>query len=192
MPRPADPTLPDRILKAAESVVVAEGHEALNMRTLARLARVSATTIYAHFSSKAALRRALELRVADRLNESIRRIDPTLEPFETLAEIGRQYIAFAEANPRLYRLMFDGLDGTPISDEERSVMYFTYYSARNALERAATSGLIPHQPAYSAMMGWSMLHGFASLMLSGRLQLAEDMDQEQLQELFMAFYAGPH
>jgi len=192
MPRPADPTLPDRILDAALEVVVSEGHEALNMRSLARLAGVSATTIYAHFESKATLRRALELRVAERLNDSIRHIDPALGPVETLAELGRRYITFAEENPHLYRMFFDALYDTPVTDEERPVLYFTYYAARNALERAAAAGMAPLEPAFSALMGWSMLHGFSSLLLGGRLQIAEGMDRAQLKELFMSFYARPH
>jgi hypothetical protein len=40
------------------------------------------------------------------------------------------------------------------------------------------------------MMGWTMLHGFSSLLLSGSLQLAEGMDREELKELFLSFYSG--
>jgi hypothetical protein len=40
------------------------------------------------------------------------------------------------------------------------------------------------------MMGWIVLHGFCSLMLSGLLPPAEGMSRETLQDLFMKFYAA--
>ncbi len=189
MPRAPDATLPTRILDAAEQVVVEHGHETLNMRALAKLAGVSATTIYAHFESKAVLLRAVELRAAEKLNAEIRAIDPSLGPHETLGELGRRYIAFAEEHPRLYRLLFEGLEKHQATEEERSVLYFTYYAARNALERMAATNPSPFPPSYGAMMGWSLLHGFSTLLLGGRLQLAEGMEPEALKAMFMALYA---
>lgn len=192
MPRPPDPNLPARILDTALDVVRVKGPEALNMRALARSAGVSATTVYAHFESKEALIRALELRVAELLNARIRTIDPSLSAHDTLHELGRRYIAFAREEPRLYHLLFTGDMLQDPTEEERKVLYFTYFTARNALQRAAAEGELPVQPEISAMMGWAMLHGFSSLLLTGRLQPAEGLDTEQLEQVFMSIYAHEH
>ena len=69
-------------------------------------------------------------------------------------------------------------------------MYFTYLAARGALEKMAKDGAIKHDPRLGAMMGWMMLHGFCSLMMSGVLPPAEGMTRESLQDLFMRYYPG--
>ncbi len=189
MPRPPDPQVPERILEAAMAVVEGEGHEALSMRALARDAGVSTTTIYAHFESKEALIRALEVRAAQMLNARIRAIDPSLGPHEALAELGRRYIAFAEEHPRAYHLLFESPGWEDPTEEEQRILYFTYHAARNALERAAAAGEVPFPPALGAMMGWAMLHGFSSLLLSRRLHFAEGLDTVQLKAAFMSVYA---
>jgi hypothetical protein len=68
------------------------------------------------------------------------------------------------------------------------VLYFTYLSARGALEKMAQQGMPIADPRHNAMMGWMMLHGFCSLMMSGMLPPAEGMTRDSLQDLFMGYY----
>jgi AcrR family transcriptional regulator len=189
--RLANPELPGKLLSVAEQIVVKSGHESLNMRDLARRVGVSATAIYHYFESKEALLLQIKLQAAEKLNRRIRAIDPKLDPVQTIHQLGAQYIEFAEEHPNLYRLLFDTPVGTtPLGQADQPVLYYTYYVARNALERMAAAKMYPHDPRYGAMMGWTMLHGFCSLLMSGSLQLAEGMDREQLKELFLRFYSG--
>jgi AcrR family transcriptional regulator len=191
MTRTANPELPDRILVAAQRVVVDSGHEALNMRDLARRVGVTATAIYHYFENKEALLLQIKLRAAETLNRRIRELDPSLDPMETLHRLGERYIEFAELHPNLYRLLFEtAIGGAPLGEGQQPVLYFTYYVARNALERLAAAGQYPVDPRYGAMMGWTALHGFCSLLMSGSLQLAEGMNREELKELFLRFYTG--
>ena len=193
MARPANPQLPARILKAAEKVVRARGHEAINMRDLAAQVGVTATAIYHYFRGKPELLLQLKLRAVELLNERIRLLDPALDPMELLHRLGREYVAFAEEHPNLYRLVFEAPIGrTSLAASEQSVLYFTYRTARGALERLVARGQYPVDPRYGAMMGWIMLHGFSSLMMSGSLQPAEGMDRDELRELFLRFYSGDH
>lgn len=191
MTRVANPELPVRILEEAERIVVASGQAALNMRGLARKAGVTATAIYHYFASKEELVLQLKLRAARKLNERIRRIDPALSAHERIHRLGQEYIGFAEEHPNLYRLLFETpIGGAALGEAEQSLLYFTYHVAREALEQLANSGLYPVDPRYGAMMGWTMLHGFSSLLLSGSLQLAEGMKKEELKRLFLDFYSG--
>jgi AcrR family transcriptional regulator len=193
MTRSANTDLPSRILQEAEKVVVTSGHQGINMRRLASKLGISATAIYHYFESKDAIIRKLRIRSAGMLNDRIRTIDPSLPPPDYLAELGRQYLAFAQENPRLYQLLFEVPFDERTEAEDRPILYFTYFAARGAIERFARdpgNKIAPDMdPRYSAMMGWILLHGFSSLMMSGMLPPAEGMSRETLQEVFMRFYA---
>jgi len=192
MTRAANIDLPGRILAEAESIVIASGYQGINMRRLASKVGVSATAIYHYFPSKEAILQKLRINAAEKLNDRIRAIDPSLSPHEFIEELGRQYLAYAQENPNLYRLVFEAPFDERVGAEDHPVMYFTYFAARGALQEMAGEGLIKHDPRHGAMMGWMMLHGFCSLMMSGVLPPAEGMTRESLQELFLHYYAnGP-
>ena len=191
MARRANPELPKKILNEAEKIVVALGHEAVNMRDLAKRVGVSATAIYHYFENKEKLLLKVKLQAAEKLNKRIRDINPVLTPMDAIHRLGEEFIAFAEEYPNLYRLLYETPIGkTPLGQTEQPVLYYTYYTARNALERIAETETHQHDPQYSAMMGWIMLHGFCSLIMSGNLQLVEGMNREDLKELFLRFYSS--
>ena len=52
MTRRANPELPKKILTEAEKIIITSGHEAINMRNLAKRVGVSATAIYHYFENK--------------------------------------------------------------------------------------------------------------------------------------------
>jgi AcrR family transcriptional regulator len=192
MTRAANIDLPARILKEAERVVIASGYQGINMRQLASRVGVSATAIYHYFQSKETMLRKLRISAAEKLNDRIRAIDARLPPQEFLVELGRQYLGYAQENPNLYRLLFEAPFDDNMETEDHPVLYFTYLAARDALKKIAKQGIPMPDPRHGAMMGWMMLHGFCSLMLSGMLPPAEGMTRESLQELFMSYYAhGP-
>jgi len=60
--------------------------------------------------------------------------------------------------------------------------------AKKVHERKAVNEDFSGKPDHAAMMGWMMLHGFCSLLISGLLQSAEGLDTEQLKEMFLHFY----
>jgi AcrR family transcriptional regulator len=191
MTRLANPELPERILREAEQIVSDSGHEALNMRDLARRIGVSATAIYHYFESKEALLFKIKLTAAEKLNSRIRAIDPQLGPHESLHRLGEEYVEFAQEHPNLYRLLFETpIGSTSFGETDQPVLYYTYYAARNALERMAADDIHRIDPRYGAMIGWITLHGFCSLLMSGTLQLAEGMDREELKALFLRYYTG--
>ena len=190
MTRAANIDLPTRILEEAEKVVVTSGYQGINMRRLASKVGVSATAIYHYFESKEAILRKLRIAAAEKLNDRIRGIDSRLAPQVFLAELGRQYLGYAQENPNLYRLLFEAPFDERAEAEDHPVLYFTYIAARGALEKMAVQGIPIPDARHGAMMGWMMLHGFCSLMMSGMLPLAEGMTRESLQVLFMSYYSN--
>jgi len=191
MTRRANPELPKNILAEAEKIIVASGHEAINMRDLAKRVGVSATAIYHYFENKEKLLLQIKLQAAEKLNKRIRRIDPALTPIEAIRRLGEEYIVFAEEYPNLYRLLFETpIGNTPMGQAEQPVLYYTYFTARNTLDRMVKTKMHRRDTRYGAMMGWIMLHGFCSLIMSGNLQLVEGMNREELKELFLNFYSS--
>jgi AcrR family transcriptional regulator len=190
MTRHANLDLPEQILEAAEQMVDASGYTAMNMRDLAQRIGVSATAIYHYYESRDALLLQLQLKAAERLNASIRTIESD-DAWATIRKLGETYLEFAETKPHLYQLLFEApFETSAPGQAEQSVLYYTYHVARRALERLAADGRYPMDPRYGAMMGWTMLHGFASLLMAGRLQLAEGIDRGELTRRFLDFYSG--
>ena len=162
------------------------------MRRLADRVGVTATTIYHYFENKEEILRRVRVNAAEKLNRKIRAIDTALPPDKFLAELGRAYLAFARENENLYRLLFEVPFDDKGKEEDHAVLYFTYFAAREALETMTAQGAAMQDPRHGAMLGWMMLHGFCSLMMSGVLPPAEGMTRESLEELFMRYYSnGP-
>ncbi len=140
--------------------------EALSLRELAREVGVSATAVYRHFPTKAALMAALAAEGLARLAADQRAASAAAGGgIAGFNATGRTYVRFALANPALFRLVFT----SPVaatSDGEDDAM---------ALLRANAVALAPpgEDPQLFALRAWSIAHGLALLMLDGQLP-AED------------------
>jgi len=98
--------LRERILEAARELFAELGYEAVTMRGIAERIEYSPTTIYLHFSDKAALLRELCSVDFLMLAAGFRAIGEERDPLVRIRAIGRAYLAFALAHPNHYRLMF--------------------------------------------------------------------------------------
>lgn len=71
MPRPLIPNRRERILDAAEHLVLSQGFTAMNVAAVAEQAGIAKGAIYLEFSSKRDIREALLRRGADRMNAAV-------------------------------------------------------------------------------------------------------------------------
>lgn len=189
MTRPANTELPERILDAAETIVAADGHEALSMRRLAEAIGITPTTLYYYFQSKADILLQLKLRAAWKINAKIHQIDPALGPRRAIRALGEAYISFAEENPRLYKLYMEQTpDRSLMREEDYTTMIYSYLAAQAGLERMAGRGLYNHDPRAGALTGWILLHGFASLQIAGMLERVVSFSREDLKKAFLDIY----
>lgn len=158
-------------LKAAEKILETEGVDALTLRALARAVGVSHTAPKNHFGDLQGLLSELAAVGYRRYGEAL---VGTMEaagtdPRQRMRAMGRAYVAFARAHPNLFVLMFRGerLDMT------RACLREAIEGTRQAL-RAATTSIAadapPLQLAARATASWALVHGFAMLLLDGRLQ----------------------
>lgn len=185
MPRAANPTLRDDILKAALRLVGEKGAMGLTMREIASALGYSATAIYQHFANKEDLLLTLRLQAGDLLAaemENARR-EPTLEA--QLQAMGHRYVQFGLENPAYYRLIFqDAVPGFIPTPEQLARLRRSWSIMRDTLETwAKVRGLRGLDVNQEANVLWAIGHGVTSLALAGRFPFSAPSESFALFEL---------
>lgn len=142
------------------------------LREVARRAGVSHAAPYKHFPDKAALLAEIALIGFDRLRETLVAARPASPGSldAALLPVAQAYLAFGEANPALYRLMFGADAGQPagVHLSERALGAFGVVIA--LLEQGQEAGLIRKRPVRGqAAACWAQLHGLTMLSIDGLL-----------------------
>ena len=99
MPRHADPTLPSRIVDAAHALWRKGGEAAVTIRDVARRARTTTPSVYAHFADRAAILRGVRMLARHHFEAAMAKSTGLLDGCARL-------LAFAEEHPRDYELLF--------------------------------------------------------------------------------------
>nr|WP_246724068.1 TetR/AcrR family transcriptional regulator [Rhizobium leguminosarum] len=144
----------------------------MSIREIGRRSGVSAPAAYHYFNSLDAIAAALAEQGFVELSESI---DAALAgPRRNLLAGGIAYVAFARANPGLYRLMFgEGFQAYSKGNEAiRARRMQVYRQMKDYLEKRLTPGDVPN----AALFLWSLTHGLALLMIDGQVEPGADPD----------------
>lgn len=163
--------LPAALIAAAAALIEEDGPEAFTLRACARRAGVSHAAPAHHFHDRAGLLSAYAATVFDDFREAMLAQQDSAgdDPFLRLKAIGRAYIGFARARPGAFRLMFR----TELLDMQHPALREASDSSFGVLAMTVAA-LVPDparvQPL--AVMTWSMVHGFASLVLDGHFSQA--------------------
>lgn len=189
------------LLDAAERILEREGIGGLTLRAAAREAGVSHAAPKNHFGDVAGLMSELAALGFERFAAAIRRglrdEDP---PERRLAALGRGYVAFARTHPGLFLLMFrsERLDmsrpalRTAVSNSLRLLSEAVGARRGEKVENAPTLA-----QAAEIAASWSLAHGFAMLLIDGRLKpllskLPANVDADALLgAMFGAYRARP-
>jgi AcrR family transcriptional regulator len=165
--------LPAALLDAVEAAVQVHGVSALSLRDVTRRAGVSHGAPAHYFRNKAGLLTAfatqgyvwLAAAVANEMAD-VGAGDGT----EVLAAIGRGYVRFAVDHPAHFEVMFR-LDALDLDDPRFQAAGDAAYSLLiNTIELCRAEGrLRGRDPEIVAVAAWSLVHGLAALLISGRL-----------------------
>jgi AcrR family transcriptional regulator len=142
----------------------------LSLRQLAKVVGVSANAAYRHFEDKDALLSAMATEGFRRFTLAQRGAVAGLpDAEERLKASGRAYVAFAQAHPALYRLMFQRLSCAATHPE----LAMTAIDGMSVLLEAASS-LLQAPPddervRVAAAALWSLAHGLSALAQGGQL-----------------------
>jgi AcrR family transcriptional regulator len=167
-------SLRQALLQGAERILERDGLQGLTIRAAAREAGVSHAAPKHHFGDLTGLFSELAAMGYERLTstlESVSARDDGLPINRKVEGMAREYVAFARKYPGLFLLMYrsERLDGSQPS-------------LRAAIERARkmpSSALVGRRsraagstvPQVAGMVGaWSLAHGFAMLLLDGRMR----------------------
>jgi len=167
-------SLREAMLRAAESILERDGIGGLTLRAAAREAGVSHAAPKNHFGDVMGLLSDLAAvgfgRFRAAMEAQIRKSDP---PPARLEAIGRGYVTFARTHPDLFLLMFrsERLDFTrpalrSAADAALDVLAGTVRAVRDEPMQATLT--LPQ--AAQMVVAWSLVHGFAMLLLDDRLK----------------------
>jgi AcrR family transcriptional regulator len=182
--------LHEALLKAAEKVLERDGLQGLTLRAVAREAGVSHAAPTHHFGDLTGLvseLAAIGFRQFNAAMVQARSVPGSM--LEKSMASAKAYVAYARAHPGMYGLMFrtERLDMTrPSLHEAASASFAGLAGAIGASrhEQIAAEALSLDQAAAIAR-AWSLVHGFTTLLLDGRLtdilhRLPEGTDAEML------------
>ncbi len=178
------------LLPEAERILEREGIPGLTLRAIARHAGVYHAAPNNHFGDLTGLLSELAAVGFDRFGAALAKAmnEAGSNPNDRIEAMGVAYVAFSRAYPGLFALMFR----SERLDPERPVLRAAIANSRQALREAAfarapVKTLTPLQLATQIAALWSLVHGFATLLLDGRLDgilgsLTEDEGADSLLE----------
>jgi AcrR family transcriptional regulator len=163
------------ILAAAGERLLEKGYEAFSLRQVAERIGYSATTIYLYFENKDALVAAVIEEGFERFLRALEAVH-TEDPKASVTDLGRAYVRFALANSVYYRLMFmNRPDLIALAAQGDSGKFHASFAVlQRAVQRAIDAGAYRPGDArgYSFVL-WSLVHGLASLAITGMAPLDE-------------------
>ena len=162
------------LLQAAERILERDGIQGLTLRAAAREAGVSHAAPKNHFGDLSGLLSELAAVGFERfvafMQANVREGDP---PPQRLAALGRGYVTFARTHPGLFLPMFR----SERLDMQRPALRAAVDASSRVL--SGTVGAVRDESlapeltmsqAASVVGAWSLVHGFAMLLLDGRLK----------------------
>jgi AcrR family transcriptional regulator len=160
-----------RILKAARSLVLADGHHKLSLREVARSVELSPASLYEYFEGRDAILATLAQEAAGSLRATLERsIKDAKSDRIALVALGLGYVAWAKAHREDFLLFFDRLPSKRQSLAEGPASSSPYRVVLESVQRAQRSGAVSvkdregvEQLAYAI---WASAHGMAMLQLT--------------------------
>jgi AcrR family transcriptional regulator len=166
--------LRDALLQAAERVLERDGLSGLTLRAVAREAGVSHAAPTHHFGDLTGLVSELAAIGFRQFNTAMAAAGAAATPpLEKAMARAKAYVAYAQAHPGMYGLMFrtERLDMTrPSLCEAANASFEGLAGAIGANRQEPISGAaLPLEQAAAIARAWSLVHGFTTLLLDGRL-----------------------
>jgi AcrR family transcriptional regulator len=159
------------LVLAAEEILTEKGVSGFSLREAARRAGVSPAAPAHHFKDASGLLTAVAAKGFVRLAEHLARAAEDAPSSYRLQALGAAYIDFAQRSPAIFSIMWSRellkIDDTDYLKAGRA--------AFNVLEQATLGEPVPvrtapHVPSPSIIAAWSMIHGYARLVLDGALE----------------------
>ena len=165
--------LKNALIEAGLDILAKDGVGGLSLRKVARKAGVSHSAPYAHFTDKQALIAAISTEGYRFLYERTKEIREKLpdEPDRQLVEVAWAYVRFAQTNPAHFKVTFSNAvereKDYPALVEMTGNLFGQVVQIVEACGKANV--LEAMEPEAMAVGVWSVVHGFASLLIEGQI-----------------------
>jgi AcrR family transcriptional regulator len=179
--------LRNALLRAGAELAETGGPDAVTIRSAAKLAGVTPTAAYRHFTDHAELLEAVRQQAMARLSAAMSRYlrgqppteDPTAAALHRFRSTGRGYVHFALTEPGLFRTAFFTAKTTPSQPKTDGSGPFAMLCA--ALDDLVTVGyLTPTKRPLAEFAAWSAVHGLAILFIEGPLRTLRRRDRDAI------------
>lgn len=172
--------LREALVGAAVEAARRSGPDGVALRELARTVGVSHSAAYRHFAHRDELVAEVAARAMDELVAAMQErldvvdgvggADPVLRARRRLVAIGEGYVAFALAEPGLFRSAFAAAGPVLVAGTEAVATADPYGLLTAALDDLHAVGYLSSEARDGAEMTcWSAVHGFSLLHLEGPL-----------------------
>jgi AcrR family transcriptional regulator len=170
--------LRNALVEQAMGLLTSVGLDGFSLREAARLANVSPNAAYRHFSDRSDLLTEVAAAGFKRLTHQMQKATEVVgkkSPAGLSVEVvrfkalGRAYVRFALDNPELFRVMFSASGRSCLQGDTPHVFHPTPYELLGeALDALVVSGsLAPERRVGAELNAWTVVHGFATLVLDG-------------------------
>jgi AcrR family transcriptional regulator len=181
------------LMDEALACIREQGAAKLSLRALARELGVSQAAPYRHFANKTALLSALASDGSTRLATAMKEVMGDIEhdPVGAFQRGGEAYVKFAQQNPETYRLMYS----MRVEEFAVNLNDDCHGEAFQLLEKTVEFGLTsgafkPHNKEAMLLASWSVVHGYAQLVIDGIIELDGKPAEIQFQALGMIINQG--
>ena len=151
------------LILTAEAVLEREGPNALSLRAVAREANVSPAAPYHHFKDKNELLDAVGADGFAQLKVAMATAISKAAAEDKRSAIGVAYVEFSQANPALFRVMYDcARNGdAPLKEERESDS--AYQLVKDTITEAAGGELSELDLELTCIASWCAAHGLAEM-----------------------------
>ncbi|MGM7774534.1 TetR/AcrR family transcriptional regulator [Arthrobacter sp. KNU-44] len=174
-PRGAGANLRAEIVNAANALLEETGSEdAVTLRAIARKARITAPSIYAHFADREAILLEVIREAFDELTASlVEGMNAHTNALDRLRALCSSYVDFALQHPQRYRVLFErnGTRRTATMTQTRPVDQLkgaeAFHQLTTALNSCVREGYSTSaEPDKDAVALWAGIHGYVALQAS--------------------------
>lgn len=155
------------VLEKAAEVIAREGPHSFSLRSLALELGVSHTAPRHHFGSREGVLNAL---AAEGFRELAARLRANRESGGGFLEAGVEYVRFATGHPAHFDVMFTPSLLSGDDAELNAARTAAFDELRAGVESLAEEGREVGDEAAAMVAGWSVVHGIATLSLTGNLE----------------------
>ena len=160
-------------LEQVRRIIREQGVSVVSLREVARRAGVSHAAPSHHFGNKAGLLTAFAIQGYDMLADTVREAltaSGARTPPDVLAVMGQAYVRFAVENPEHFGVMFPGESINQSDPEFVRATNRCYGPLMEVVTKGSAQGTLYADAVIVGAAAWSLVHGLASLWLSGRIQ----------------------